>query len=123
MAIRTNISPAPVQLAAASTDTTLLAAVASSRLAITGMSLFNNAAAARIVDIYDSSNTTSASGIKIASYTIDLNSSVDVVELIGQGVAVTRNIIGRQTTGGAIANDVNCKITYSVYSGADAATT
>lgn len=122
MAIRSNISPAPVQLAAVSTDTTLLAAITDSRLAITGMSLFNNAAAPRVVDIYDSSNTTSASGVKVASYSIDANTSVDVVELIGQGVAATRNIVGRQTTSGAALNDVNCKITYTNFSGPDAKT-
>jgi hypothetical protein len=121
MAIRSNISPAPIALAAASTDTTLLAAVVGSRFAITGMSIFNTTASTSLtVDFYDSSNTTSASGTKIASYTLDGNSSIDVVELIGQGVLATRNIIGRVTTGGATLGDLNCKMTYTQYSGPDA---
>lgn len=121
MAIKSNISPAPIALAAASTDTTLLAAVTGSRFGITGMSIFNTTASTVLtVDFYDSSNTTSASGTKIASYTIDGNSSIDVVELIGQGLLATRNIIGRVTTGGATLGQLNCKITYTQYSGADA---
>lgn len=123
MAIRSNISPAPIALAAVSTDTTLLAAVTGSRFGITGMSIFNTTASTPLtVDIYDSSNTTSASGTKIASYTIDGNSSIDVVELIGQGVAATRNIIGRVTTSGATLGQLNCKLSYTSYSGADAVT-
>jgi hypothetical protein len=121
MAIRSNISPAPIALAAVSTDTTLLAAVTGSRFGITGMSIFNTTASTDLtVDIYDSSNTTSASGTKIASYIVGGNSSIDVVELIGQGVAATRNIIGRQTTSGATSGQLNCKISYTQYSGADA---
>jgi hypothetical protein len=121
MAIRSNISPAPIALAAVSTDTTLLAAVTGSRFGITGMSIFNTTASTDLtVDIYDSSNTTSASGTKIASYIVGGNSSIDVVELIGQGVAATRNIIGRQTTVGATSGQLNCKISYTQYSGADA---
>lgn len=121
MAIRSFISPAPIALAAAATDTTLLAAVTGSRFGITGMSIFNTTASTVLaVDFYDSSNTTSASGTKIASYILDGNTSVDVVELIGQGVAATRNIIGRVTTGGATLGQLNCKISYTQYSGPDA---
>lgn len=122
MAIRTGISPAPIALAAVSTDTTLLAAITGSRLQVTALSLYNNAASPRTVGIYDSSNTTSASGTLIATYTIDAGASVDVVEMIGQGLAATRNLIGRQTTGGALLGDVNAKITYTNFSAAEAAT-
>lgn len=116
MSIKSGVSSAPTDLAAASNDTTLFAELTSpSRAAITGMSLFNNAVASRIVDIYESPDTTSAAGEKIASYNIDANASVDVVELIGQGVSSGQNIIGRQTTGGASAGDVNCKLTYTLY--------
>jgi len=117
MAIQSNLSVAPIDLVATATgDTTLIASVASpSRQAVTGFSLFNTQATARAVDIYESPNTTSASGKKIATYTIDALSSVDVVEIIGQGLSAGQNIIGRQTTSAAALGDVNCKRTTTSY--------
>lgn len=120
MAIKSNVSTAPIDLAAATTDTTLVAEVASpSRNAITGFSLFNTAAGARAVEIYESPDTTSAAGTLVASYTIDAGASVDVVELIGQGLSAGQNIIGLQTTGGASLADVNAKITLTQYTAGD----
>lgn len=116
MAIQSNVSIAPIALAAVNTDTTLVAAVTTpSRNAVTAFSLFNTQASARVVDIYESPNTTSASGTKIATYTIDALSSVDVVEIIGQGLSTGQNIIGRQTTSASASGDVNCKRTLTQY--------
>ncbi len=115
MAIQSNLSAAPTNLNA-STDTTLVAAVTgTSRQAITAFSLFNTAAAARVIDLYESPDTTSASGKKIASYNIPANYSADVVEMIGQGLSAGQNIIGKQTTGGASAGDLNSKYSYTLY--------
>jgi hypothetical protein len=117
MAIKSNVSSAPIDLAAVSTDTTLVAAVlAPARLAITGLSIFNTTASTQLaVDIFESPDTTSAAGKKIASYTLDGNTSIDVVELIGQGLSSGRNIIGRQTTSGATSGQLNAKITVTQY--------
>jgi hypothetical protein len=115
MAIQSNLSQAPIGLNA-STDTTLLASVASpSRQAVTAFSLFNTTANARAIDIYESPDTTSAAGKKIASYTLAGNSSQDVTECIGQGYSAGQNIIAKQTTGGASANDLNAKLTTTLY--------
>ncbi len=115
MTIQSNVSSAPINLNA-STDTTLIASVVSpSRQAVTGFSVFNVAAASRIIDIYESPDTTSAAGKKIASYNIPANGSADVVEMIGQGLSAGQNIIGKQTTGGASLGDLNAKITLTQY--------
>lgn len=117
MAIKSNVSVAPIDLAAASTDTTLVASVSgTARQAVTAFSIFNTTAStALVVDIYESPNTTSASGKKIASYDIPGNSSIAVVEVIGQGLSAGQNIIGRVTTGGATLGQLNAKITTTQY--------
>lgn len=117
MAILSNVSSAPIDLAAVSTDTTLVAEVgAGSRQAITGFSIFNTTASTVLsVDIYESPDGTSAAGKKIASYAIPGNTSQDVVELIGQGISTGQNIIGRQTTSGATSGQLNAKISTTQY--------
>ena len=117
MAIQSNISSAPIPLVAtASGDTTLVASVTTpSRQAVTAFSVFNTTANARAFDVYESPNTTSASGKKIASYIVPGNSSTDVVEMIGQGLSTGQNVIGVQTTGGAALGDLNAKITTTQY--------
>lgn len=114
MAIQSNLSTSPVDLAGSVADTTLLASVASpSRQAVTGFSLYNTAAAARVVSIYESPNTTSASGKLVATYTIAAGTSQDVVECIGQGYSAGQNIVGVMASGSA--GDVNSKITTTLY--------
>ena len=117
MAVFSNQSVAPIDLAASATDTVLIAAVATtSRLAINAFSLFNTTASTTItVDLYQSPDATSASGKKIATYTFDGSTSVQVIELIGQGLSAGQNIIGRVTTGAIVLGDVNCKRTTTLY--------
>ena len=115
MAVQSGLSSAPIGLNA-STDTTLASGgTTPTRALLTGFSLFNTSAGTRAIDLYESPDTTSAAGKKIATYTIGTLMSQDVVELIGAGLSSGQNIIGKQTTGGASANDINAKVTYTQY--------
>lgn len=116
MAIKSGISPDVIDLAAAASDTTLLAEALNTRFAVTSLSIFNTTASTQLaVDFYESPDGTSAAGKKFASYILEGNTSIDVVEVIGQGFAQGQNLIGRQTTGGATAGQLNAKITYTSY--------
>lgn len=118
MAVRGNVSDGLVELAAASSDTTLLQpTVAFNRWAVTAAVLSNTQAANRVVELYESPNTTSASGTLITTYTIAANSTVLVEEIIGQSYESGQNIIAVQTTGGASLGDVVSRITYTTYDG------
>jgi len=115
MAIQSNVGQAPVNLAASAADTVLLAAAGTNnRQAVTGFSVFNKTASTSLIlKVYESPDTTSASGKQVAAYTIPGNSSVDIVECIGQGYATGQSIIGIQTTGSA--GDLSAKLTYTAY--------
>lgn len=116
MAIQSNISTGVTDLAAANTDTVLLAEAVGTRFAITAFSIFNTTASTQLtIDIYESTDGTSAAGKKVASYTLDGNTSVDIAELIGQGLIAGNNIVGRVTTGGATLGELNSKLTYTRY--------
>ncbi len=75
------------------------------RIAITAFSVHNTTAGSITIDVYESPDTTSAAGKRIAQYAVGANASVDVVEVIGQGYTVGQNIIAqapgsmRQTPG------------------------
>lgn len=118
MAVKGNNSDGLIELAAASSDTTLLQPSASfNRWAVTAAVLSNTQAANRIVELYESPNTTSAAGTLIASYTLAAGETVLVEEIIGQSYESAQNIIGKQTTGGAALADVVSRITYTTYDG------
>lgn len=115
MAIQGNIGVAITGLAATNTDTAIIATGAN-RIAVTGFSIFNTTASTSVVvDIYESPNATSASGKKVASYNIPGNSSIDVVECIGQGYATTTQIVAKITTSAISLNDLNAKLSYTLY--------
>lgn len=112
MAIRGNISVAPIPIAAG--DTTIIQPVTATvqRIALSGFSLHNNAVGTITVTIYESPDFTSASGVAVAYYSLAQNESADVNECIGQGY--TQNII-------AVASGVgvNAKISYTTYTSDD----
>ena len=113
MAIQSNLSAAPINIA--TSDTVLLASVASpNRQAVTALSIFNKTASTSLtVTIYESPDTTSASGKEIASYTIPGTSSIDVVECIGQGYSAGQNLVAKAGSGST--GDTNAKITWTSY--------
>ena len=113
MAILSNVGAPPIDLAAFSLDTTILDIAA--RIAVTAMSIHNTAGANRIVEIYVSPDTTSASGKRIALYDIVADASIDVGELIGQGIVETDAVIAVQQTAAAVAGDLNCTVTHILY--------
>lgn len=116
MAIRTGISAAVIELAAATTDTVILAGqAAGSRAAVSALSLFNTSGANRDVEIYESPDNTSASGTLVATVSLAALESYQVAECIGQGFASGQRLIAVQTTGGAALGDVTAKLTYTVY--------
>ena len=116
MAIQGNLSAGVQELAASNGDKSLHNIAF--RTAITGFSLFNTTAVNVVVEIYESPNGTSASGEQVAQYTMAPDSSVDVVECIGQGYAASIQIIAKITTAGINAGDVTGKVTYTRYTGA-----
>ena len=111
MAIKSNVGVPLVSIAA--TDTTVLNPAAPvERIAVTASSLHNTNAASRTVTIWESPNLTSASGNRIAVYSIGPNESADIEEIIGQGYAVGRNIIAQASGVG-----VNVVSTVTQYDG------
>jgi hypothetical protein len=115
MSLKGNIGLAVADLAAVSVDTVLLDLT--TRVAVTGLSIHNTLTADRLVYLYESPDATSASGKRIAAYTVAGAEAVDVNEIIGQGYESTMNIIAVQQTAGAAAGDLNAKLTYLNYTG------
>jgi hypothetical protein len=93
----------------------MLASVASpNRQAVTGFSIFNTTASTSLtVSIYESPDTTSAAGKKIASYTLPGLSSIDVVVCIGQGYSTGQNLVAKAGSGST--GDLNAKVTWTAY--------
>jgi hypothetical protein len=114
MAIKGNIGQATLDIGAVSIDTAVINFA--NRVAITAASLHNTTASNRAVTLYASPDTTSASGKKIADYTLAANRSEDISEIIGQGYE-GENVIAVASTGGAVAGDLNIKVTYIQYTG------
>jgi len=73
-------------------DTTVLNPLVN-RVAVTSFSIHNTTAGAVVVDVYESPDSTSAAGERIAQYSVGANSSIDVIECIGQGYIVGQNLI------------------------------
>jgi hypothetical protein len=84
------------------------------RYAITAFNIFNNSASAVTVNLFSSPDLTSASGEKVAQYSIPANSDIDINALIGQGY-MGFNIIATASTGGVL----NASITLTAYDGGD----
>lgn len=114
MSIKGNVGQAVLGLAAFGDDSTVIDF--SDRVAITAMSLHNTVATDRTVHFFESPDTTSASGTRIAVHTLPAGESVDLGEIIGQGYLPTQNIIAVVQTVG-IADDLNVKLTYILYTG------
>jgi len=110
MTIKANIGQTLVQLNAVSVSTPLFIPGTGTRRVITAFSIHNVTAFDRAVDIQED-------GTEVAVYSIAADSSIDVVEIIGQGYVAGVVITGTQTTGGAAASDLNAKITYTEYDG------
>lgn len=111
MAIKGNIGQPALDLAVA--DTVVLDFT--DRVAVTTLSLFNKSGAARVVTVFESPDLTSAAGKQIAVHTLATMTSVDIVEVIGQGYTPAQNIITTVDTGST--GDVNAKLTYIQYTG------
>lgn len=97
------------------TDTSLVVpASPTQRLVISAFSIHNDgtAGATRTVELYLSPDTTSAAGDRVAYYAVGDDASVDVIELIGQGLEVGENIIGV-----ASGTGLNAHITVTNYDG------
>lgn len=113
MAIRGNIGLATVDILASDT-TIVLPAAPAERIAISAFSIHNTGASSVTLNFFLSPNTTSAAGKRVAQYTLSGNSSADVVELLGQGLAVGRNVI-------AVGSGTGCNATvsYTEYTSGD----
>lgn len=113
MAIRGNVDGGVINVLASDTvivEPSSLAAV--ERIAVSGLSLHNTAVATVIVQLYQSPDLTSASGDRLAYYSLAPDESADVTELIGQGFV--ENIIAVGDAAG-----VNAKVSYTTYTAGD----
>lgn len=113
MSIKGNVGLGTISVLAG--DTTIIDQNAPvTRYAIGAFSLHNTTAAAVTVTVFTSPNLTSASGKRVASYSVPGNQSVDVVELIGQGFPIATNVI-------AVGSGVGVNATASItqYDGED----
>ena len=115
MTIKGNIGNLVIDLDAVSTDTTIFDF--DNRIAVTAFSLHNTEASDREVFFFESPDTTSGSGKRIASHVLGAGESIDVGEIIGQGYESNMNIIAVQQTAGAASGDLNVKFTYTSYTG------
>ena len=113
MTIKGNVDGGVINVLASDTvivEPGSLAAV--ERIAVSGLSLHNTAVGTVIVELYQSPNLTSASGKRLAYYSIAPNESADITELMGHGFLT--NIIA---VGDAIG--VNAKVSYTTYTAGD----
>ena len=113
MTIKGNVDGGVIDVLASDTvivEPGSLAAV--ERIAVSGLSLHNTAVGTVIVKLYQSPDLTSASGDRLAYYSIAPNESADITELMGQGFLT--NIIA---VGDAIG--VNAKVSYTTYTAGD----
>lgn len=105
MAIKGNVGLGVVDIGV--TDTTLLNPSAPvERVSVGAFSVHNDGSAGGnvTVEIFISPNATSASGKRVAYYVIRDNESVDINELIGEGLADTQFLIAKADVTGANAH-------------------
>lgn len=95
-------------------DTTVLDITVDARKLLTAFSIHNTTATAIEVTLWESPNTTSASGDQIAVYSIAGNTSIDVQEIIGQGYDDSRYIIAQGDAAGC-----NRVVTFTEYTDED----
>jgi len=112
MAIKSNVGSGVINIL--TTDTVIRQQQASiDRYHVSSLNIFNDTAASITVDIYVSSDLTSASGDKVSEETIGINSESDINAVIGQGYS-SLNIIAV-----ASAVGLNASITSTEYSAGD----
>lgn len=80
------------------------------RVAVESLSVFNTSASAITLSVYISPDATSSSGDQVAEYSVPADDSVQVAELIGQGLGPTENVIATGTAAG-----LNSKTTVTEY--------
>ena len=113
MAIKGNVDGGVINVLASDTvivEPTSLPSV--ERIAVSGLSLHNTAVGTIIIQLYQSPDLTSASGDRLAYYSLAPDESADVTELIGQGFI--DNVIA---VGDAVG--VNAKVSYTTYTAGD----
>jgi len=109
MTVKTGVSGGTTDIA--TTDTAIMQVVANSnRERVEAFTISNTTGGTVVVDIYESPDLTTASGKRIAQYTLTAESSAQVVEAIGQSLIVGRNIIAIADVVGS--NATHTKTTY-----------
>jgi hypothetical protein len=115
MAIVGNVGVLTADISAAGVDTVVFDF--NNRIAVSAFSIHNTLEFTRQVSIYASTDVTSASGKRVARYTLSPNESFDINEVIGQGYELEENIIAVQDTVDGLEGDLNFKLTYTNYTG------
>jgi hypothetical protein len=116
MAIRGNLSTGVQPLGATDADVVVHVDMVN-RTAITAFVIHNNDGNNLTVEIYESTNDTSASGERVAEYALASDESVDIIECLGQGYPAGIRVICKITTAAVSAGDMNARVTYTEYSG------
>ncbi|MAF43428.1 MAG: hypothetical protein CMI54_04565 [Parcubacteria group bacterium] len=112
MAIKSNVDFGLVELTVVGDNTVVNSSNRGDRYAVSAMSIYNTTGASINVQIYESPNLTSASGVLVDEYDVGANDQVDVLGVIGQGY--TDNLIAVPD-----ATGTNIKTSGIDYSGAD----
>jgi hypothetical protein len=92
MTIKSNVGLGNIDILAADTSI-IVPASPVERLVVVSLIVHNDAGATRTVEFYLSPDLTTASGDRIAYYSIADNESRHITEVIGQGLEVGENII------------------------------
>ena len=85
------------------------------RTQVTAFNLKNNASVEVAIEIYISTDGTSASGQKVADITLEAGGSGDVLEMIGEGLEANYYVVSKITTLAISAGEVLSNLTYTLY--------
>ena len=96
------------------TDTTLVTAAADTRRVITFASLHEQTGAAETVELFVSTDSSSAAGERLDKLVFAANETIQPASLFGLSIPAGSYIIGKGTTGSL----VECNITTTLYTGA-----
>ena len=107
----------PIELGATAADVALLAAGTGERRQIVNLTLSeNNGSATTVIDLYDSSDATSANGKIVETVTLSANET-KTSKMVGHSLGSGRQLVAVVTTGSITAGWVVAKTTFNSANG------
>ena len=113
MPIKIFVANDPIELLAAAADTDVVSSGAGERNQLVAATLTNTTAGSITVTAFDSSDSTSASGLQIDEVTLGANETKSM-NIVGQSIGADRHLILK---GGTSLGDVVAKITVNYADG------